>query len=336
MPHTRLSDTVAADAGTRSGGQPARGAVAIDEVIRLCADASAAQGVNSLVEAVGGLIPGARFEHILTRGHWHRLGGVVDADYRPVAPNIAQWAEETSGGDVDELLARYADAGWYATHIAGKTHYLTATTGPAPEDFVQLEVEELCEVVARPLVIDDWFPDSIEEFLEPLDFPHIDNAPVGEPYFRFRRQVSCADLLSGSQLHASQARNLRRFFDEWRDSSAGEHAIFARHWVMALREYTDSEGDQRLTARPVGVGRSADAELPDDTRLRGAALANAIHGFDRESGYPFAWYFAMLSERADHHRLAAAVLADLMGAYDYLPERDLRVLRAWEERPYAV
>jgi len=25
-----------------------------------------------------------------------------------------------------------------------------------------------------------------------------------------------------------------------------------------------------------------------------------------------------------------------MGAYDYIPAKDLKVLRAWEERPYGV
>jgi hypothetical protein len=34
--------------------------------------------------------------------------------------------------------------------------------------------------------------------------------------------------------------------------------------------------------------------------------------------------------------LADAVLADLMGAYDYLPARDLKVLPQWEQSPYAV
>ena len=307
-----------------------------EEMIRLCSAAPVKLGLDGIVEACGKAMPGLTFRHVLTRGHWHRLGGVVDTELKPVAQSIVQWAEEESGGDVDDLVARYADAGWFATHVAGRTHFLTAARGDDPEQFAQLEIEELREVVARPLVIDDWFPDSIEEFLEPLDFPHIDPRPVGDARYQFRRLVSCADVIHGSQIRHSQVANLRRFFAEWRNSSAGEHATFCDHWILALREYADSDGEYRLTARPVRTFDGEIPELPAGQRLHGSQLANALHGYDRILGYPFAWYFAMLSERANHHQLAESVLEDLMGAYDYLPERDLRLLRTWEERPYSV
>ena len=68
----------------------------------------------------------------------------------------------------------------------------------------------------------------------------------------------------------------------------------------------------------------------------GSELANRIHGYDRSVGYPFAWYFNMLGNKAENYTVADAVLKDLMGAYDYLPARDLKVLRQWEERPYGI
>jgi hypothetical protein len=69
---------------------------------------------------------------------------------------------------------------------------------------------------------------------------------------------------------------------------------------------------------------------------RGAGLANLIHGFDRVVGYPFAWYFHMLTHKPVPHQLAEAVHADLMGAYEYLLARDLKVLRDWHARPYGA
>jgi hypothetical protein len=192
-----------------------------EEMIRLCGEAPVAGGLDGLVASCSQRMPGLAFRHVLTRGNWHRLGGVVDADLNPVARSIVHWAEAESGGDVDDLVARYADAGWFATHIAGRTHFLTAARGEDPEQFVQLEVEELREVVARPLVIDDWYPDSIEEFLEPLDFPHSDPRSVGDARYQFRRLVSGADLIHGTQIRHGQVKNLRRFFADWRDSSAG-------------------------------------------------------------------------------------------------------------------
>jgi len=44
----------------------------------------------------------------------------------------------------------------------------------------------------------------------------------------------------------------------------------------------------------------------------------------------------MLSSHSENYTLAEAVLRDQMGAYDYLPAKDLKVLRQWEERPYGV
>jgi hypothetical protein len=44
----------------------------------------------------------------------------------------------------------------------------------------------------------------------------------------------------------------------------------------------------------------------------------------------------MLGSKAENFAVAEAVLRDQMGAYDYLPAKDLKVLRSWEERPYGV
>ncbi|MEW7996397.1 MAG: hypothetical protein AB2825_18395, partial [Candidatus Thiodiazotropha endolucinida] len=94
-----------------------------------------------------------------------------------------------------------------------------------------------------------------------------------------------------------------------------------------------------LLALLIGLS-SQEIDPPTNTgrfnRLSGAELANAVHGYDRVLGYPFAWYFMMLGSTASNYTLADAVLQDQMGAYDYLPKRDLKVLREWEAKPYGV
>ncbi|MEJ2591625.1 MAG: hypothetical protein P8178_09540 [Candidatus Thiodiazotropha sp.] len=307
-----------------------------EDLAAVCAKLGVEEGIDALTARVNALIPGLSFERVVTRGRWHRLGGVVDADYRPVSSNIVHWAEQVSGGDVDTLIASYGDAGYFATKLAGKTHYFTAICGDAPEAFVQLEIEELQEVLDRPLIEPDWFPDSIEEFLDPLDYPRLAPEPVARPYWQFRRITPVAKLLDEAQKENQALFNLRRFFSDWAASSAQESEPFCRHWALALREYLDSDGEYRLSAKPFRTYQGEISPLPAGESLHGVGLAHAIHAYDREVGYPFAWYFHMLASKAENYSLAQAVLRDLMGAYDYLPARDLKVLREWEKRPYGV
>lgn len=303
---------------------------------RICMEMDVAQGVKALGVELARAFPDWRFCCVLSRGGWHRLGGVVDANYRRVSDNIVRWAERESGGDVDELVARYLDAGFFATHLVGRTHYFTAPTGDSPGDFVQLEVEELREVLNRRLVQRNWFPDSIDEFLDPLDYPRLEPEPVAEPRFLFRRITPISRLLDSRNDLSRWQYNLRRFFHDWHSSSAFEGRHFCRHWVLALQAYTDSDGECRLNAKPVTTYSGKLPDLPGGGLLSGAELANALHDYDRRIGFPFAWFFMMLSCKAENYALAKAVLRDQMGAFDYLACRDLKVLRSWEERPYSV
>jgi hypothetical protein len=303
---------------------------------QVCTQTDASLGLDGLQAQLTTLLPDLAFDRVLTRGHWHRLGGVVDADYQPISDNIVHWAERESAGDIDELIARYAGRGYFATRLAGKTHFFTAPFGAKAEEFIQLEIEELQEVLDRPLIARDWFPESLEEFLDPLDYPRLVPEPVGKPYYQFRRLTPIVKLLQEAPRGNQALSNLRRFFQDWDQSSASEGEPFCRHWVLALREYMDSDGECRRIARPVGTFAEQLPELPPGESLYGSKLANEIHGYDRRLGYSFAWYFIMLSSRAANYGLAEAVLRDQMGAYDYLPPRDLKVLRGWEERPYGV
>jgi hypothetical protein len=307
-----------------------------EHLAELCGQLSAIGGHSKLEQVLRSNLDDLDLEWVITRGGWHRLGGVVDGNHAPVASNLSKWVDEVSGGDLDELYFNYRDSGFFVTHLAGKSHYFTAPTGDRPDQFVQIEIEELQEVIERPLIDRDWFPDSLEEFLDPLDYPRLEPEPVTPPYYRFRRMIAIDNLF---EQHADNNRNLRdlhRFFDDWRISSAGDADRFCRQWVLLLRDYQDAYGEFRIRARPMAALHGRLPELPDGECLAGATLANAIHGYDRLVGYPFAWFFHMLSSKSSNYAVAQAVLKDQMGAYDYLPARDLKVLRRWEERPYSV
>lgn len=304
-------------------------------LVKLCQSSDATAGIGSLIGGLKTIYPELEFKHILTRGGWHRLGGVVDAGHQRITDHIVHWAETETDGDVDELVAQFVDSNYFATNLAGITHYFTAATGDSAKQFIQLEIEELQEVIDRQLIIEDWFPDSIEEFLEPLDYPRLKPEPVGQPSFLFRRVTSIEQLVDESSASNSSIRHLKRFLEDWDRSSAASQR-FCDHWALSLRKYMDSDCEAHTSGKPITVDRGAGSTLSETAELCGEALAQAIHHYDHDQGYPFSWYFMMLSSKSENYKLADAVFKDLEADFDYLPEKDLEVLRDWELHPYSV
>jgi len=58
--------------------------------------------------------------------------------------------------------------------------------------------------------------------------------------------------------------------------------------------------------------------------------------FDRQAGYPFAWFFYMVKGKLVSPHCGVAVFKDISGDFSYLPERDVAVLKDWINTPYSV
>lgn len=71
-------------------------------------------------------VPELRLHHAMTWTGWHRLGGVVDVDHRPVAPHIDTWVQEQSGGDLERLLDQCAASSGFVIRLEGRTHWSPA------------------------------------------------------------------------------------------------------------------------------------------------------------------------------------------------------------------
>ena len=69
-----------------------------------CATLPAPGDLNALIAVLREMLPGIEPRHALTRGGWHRLGGLVDEDGQRIAHQILAWAEAESGGDIAEHL----------------------------------------------------------------------------------------------------------------------------------------------------------------------------------------------------------------------------------------
>ncbi len=291
---------------------------------------------ENLLESINNIDPGIKFNLVLTRSGWYRVGGIIDSNGRRISDNLRQWAEQNYHGDIVSLNDNHAGRNWIATSLKGQTLYLTAQTGPRACDFLQLEIEKVVEVQDRQLFCRDWQADDLEEFIDPLDYPRLEPKPVGEPYYRYRRITSIADMLEKQFDEAEQASPVSRFLSDWEQTSAAQENLFHQRWVLSMTPYTDRFGEQRHMITPLSTYTDEIMEIGDQLVERGATLANLIHGFDRRLGYPMAWYFFMLHNKKVSTRLAEAIHLDLMGAYDYLPPRDIKVLYQWIARPYSI
>lgn len=299
-------------------------------VAQACAISDPARGAEDLLAGLGRLWPALSFRRVLTRGGWYRSGGVVGIDKQRVADSLRVWAEQTAAGDLQHLLDRWLRSPLFATRLVGRTHYLTARTGEEAADFVQLEVEELQEVLDRYLSDPDWLPDSLEEFIDPLDYPRLEPEPVGAPRLVFRRMFSAREITGPPAV--TSVDGLSRFLCDWDLSSAAQSGDFCDYWVLGVRESTDSDADAHVSAHPVSACRVT--RLSSSRGITGADLANLIHSYDRDAGYPMAWFFHMVASAGVPHAIGMQVADDQERGFSYLPVRDVALLRSWVSCPY--
>ena len=268
-------------------------------VAEMCVRVPVSAGPAGLARELARIAPALSFRAVLVRGGWYRLGGIVDAAGDHVADDLEQWANAqfaAHGEDLPALAEAHAGSGLMATRLTGKTHYLVAATGPQAADFLQVEIEELQEVVCRPLFGDEA-PASLEDLIDPPPgaLAKAMAVPLGEPFFAWRRSTDVADFLGRLGAQKPEPQPVQRFFDAWQASSAGLATQISNHWVLAVREHLDRY---------------------------------------REAGYPMAWFFHMLTTKTVPHAVANAVIEDVQAGFGYLPERDVKVLKDWLHRPY--
>lgn len=302
----------------------------------ICMQATPGDNYRSLLNGLSECFPDLSFEPVLHRGGWYRVGGLYDGENKCIANDLASWVEKESAGDIIALYNKYIDEPLYATRLNGKTHYLVAKTGERPQDFIQLEIEEVEEVIDRRLFDKEFIPELVEEIIDPLDYERLEPVMMSQPRYLFRRVIPIADYLDELSGKHDRGIPILRFMSDWQNSSATEAGVFCKHWVLSFREYVDGYGEPNFSAKPITTYTGEVPVINADELPRGAELANLIHSFDRKVGYPMAWYFFMLTHKQVTHQIAEAIHKELMGAYAYLPVRDMKVLRNWYDRGYGV
>lgn len=307
-----------------------------DAIVEACVVAPVASGPGALTRELARRLPAWRFRETLVRGGWYRLGALLDAAGNPLAPSLEDWASaelDARQGDLAAFVDDFAGQPLFASRLAGRTHYLVARTGPQADAFLQLEIEDL-QALRSPLSFDpEQVPASLDQLLDPRDGATA-GVPLGLPAYRFRRIVHVGDVLNRMRSQTLDAQPIHRFVADWEASSAGRATAFDNHWVIGLREHLDRYRQPVFRATPVPAINGEPERFDVHAGTRGLALRDALAGFDRAQGYPFAWFFHMLTTRAMPHWVATAIAEDAAGGWAYIAEKDLAIVKAWLHKPY--
>ena len=306
-------------------------------IIEACTVAPVSGGPGALGKELARTIPDWNFRHVLCRGGWYRLGGVIAADGSQVADDLERWAEaalDERGGDFAALAEDFAGQGLHATRLVGRTHYLVAPAGDGHTDFLQLEIEDLQELKGHALFADDQLPTSLEELVDPRQSRA--GQPVGLPHYAFRRLSHVGAFLERIRHQNSEPAPAQRMIEDWKASSAGATSAYYNHWVIAMREHLDRYQQTIFRALPIPTLTGAPPPFTAAAGTSGVELSEALNAFNRAVGYPMAWYFHMLSTKAVPHWVAQTVVEDALAGFAYLPQKDVDVVRSWLHRPYSV
>lgn len=293
----------------------------------------------ALLEVANRIRPGITFHYALNRGGWYRPGGVMAADGKRVADSLEHWAQselDDCGGDMHELVERTADKGLLVTRHTGRTHYFVAACGPAPADFLQLEIEELQEVMDRNLLDAGNPPDDLQELIEPIAPDVLEAQPVGAPRYQFRRLIDVRQAVARASFGDGRKSGLPRMLSEWSHSSAAARGHFSDHWIVALREHQDRYRNPVTSVSLVSRHARELKPFQWNIELSGVELSAQLQAFDRAAGYPSAWYFHLVAGAFTPPKIAYAVARDLDAGFSYLPDTEAALVKGWVAAPYSI
>lgn len=297
------------------------------------------QNEDMLLSRLQTLIPEHPLRLALTGDEWYRLGGVVDMDGGRIANDLIEWAERTyieCGQNLQALIDYSSQHKLIATKQTGKTLCFVVQTGDKAEDFVLIEIDKTHEVSDRLLVNELNPPEDLEEFIDPLQPFCIESFCFGHSRYTYRRKTDVKLFMEVINERHRGEHPVQRFMDDWNRSSAGQKKRLSDDWIIRPYRHTGRFGEQIVNVEIINTHQTNLPHLELFADKKGTALGNELNRFDRQAGYPFAWFFYMIKGKLVSTHNAEAVYRDISNDFAYLPKRDEAVLRDWIASPYNV
>lgn len=297
------------------------------------------QTEDILLRQLQNLVPDYPVQLALTGDEWYRLGGVVDMDGRRIANDLIEWVERTyleCGQNLQTLIDYTVEQKLIATKQTGKTLYFVVQSGDRAEDFTLIEIDKTHEVSDRMLVNELQPPEDLEEFIDPLQPFCIESFGFGHSRYTYRRKTDVKLFMEVINERHRGEHPVQRFMDDWNRSSAGQKKRLSDEWIIRPYQHTGRFGERIVNVEIINTQHCILPHLEDFSGKKGSALSNLLNRFDRQAGYPFAWFFHMIKGKHVSTHCAEAVYKDIAGDFAYLGQRDEAVLRDWIASPYNV
>lgn len=309
------------------------------DITECCKKIIPGQTDEQLLNKLQSLVPDYPLHLAMLGDEWYRLGGVVDMDGKRIANDLIEWVERSyleCGQNLQTLIDYALEQKLIATKQTGKTLYFVAQTGDRAEDFTLIEIDKTSEVSDRMLVDEAHLPEDLEEFIDPLQPFCIESYGFGHSRYNYRRKTDVKLFMEVINERQVGEHPVQRFMDDWNRSSAGLKHRMCEDWIIRPYRHTGRFGEQIVNVEIVNTHKNNLPHLEDFAGKKGSAVSNVLNRFDRQAGYPFAWYFYMLKGKLVSTYSAESVYKDISGDFAYLPERDEAVLRDWIAGPYNV
>jgi hypothetical protein len=308
-----------------------------------------------LLAKLQALNPGYPIRLAKTGEEWYRLGGIVDMDGKRIANNLIEWTERTyieCGKNLQTLIDHAWEQQFIATKQTGNTLYFVIQTGAKAEQFIQIDIDKTHEMSDRLLVNGDYPPEDLEEFIDPLDPECIETFCIGtsaiapgmalppasmqSSRYSYRRKTDVSVFMDEINKYHVSEHPVQRFMDDWNRSSAQLKAVLSDDWIVRPFRHTGRFGEQIINVELINTQQKNVPQLEDINGRKGTALHSLLARFDRQAGYPFAWFFYMVKGKLVSPNYGVAVFQDISGDFSYLPERDVAILKDWINTPYSV
>ena len=306
---------------------------------KLCKNTAPTHDNDLLLAALQAQNPDYQIRLARIGAEWYRLGGIVDRQGKRIATDLVEWTERTyigCGKNLQTLMDHALEQQLIATRQIGNTLHFVVQIGPKAEQFIQLDIDKTNEIADRWLVSKHNPPDDLEEFIDPLYPDTLDAFGIGTARYAYRRKTDVAIFMDEINKHHPLEHPVQRFMDDWNRSSAGQKAVLSDDWVIRPFRHTGRFGEQQINVEIINTQQKNLPQLDDINGKKGLPLHQLLSRFDRQAGYPFAWFFYMLKGAKVTANSGVAVFKDISSDFSYLPERDIAVLKDWVNTPYNV